>query len=231
MPKLATLAVFLVSLLHGVAVGADPIDEPGLVQAFDEPGLQPASAKTVIVAESSPPASPAQHTLRLELGAGLSSLVVDPDATAGYGGGAYLGYEYGRFGAELTVFLARNNYSGQLGDAGSAILDSFIAGNISLGPTFLVTSPDKPYHVRLDVAFGTYPIANAIQQLVWTFGLSAGVSVGYRINRWFGVGAKLRYHLFNLTQFGGDMLLDRATLQEIGVVDRLEIPIYVGLYF
>lgn len=207
----------------------EPADEPGLEERVDEPGLELDDALGIAGAA---PAPLAKHVLRFELGGGLSSLVVDPDVDAGYGGGFYLGYAYGRYGGELSVFLARNGYSGVLGEVGSAVLDAFIAGNITLGPTVRLTAAENPVDLTVDMGLGTYAIANAIQELVWTFGLSAGVSLGYRVTPWLGVGIKARYHLFNLARFGGgDDLIDRATFQRIGVIDRLEFPVYVGIYY
>lgn len=215
---LATLLVC--SLGDGAPAEAEGLDEPGLQMAADEPGIRVRG-----------PAAPSPHRFYLEAGFGLSSLVVDPDVDLGFGGGLYLGYAYGRFGGEISAYLGRNRYGDSVGEVGSEFVDAFIAGNISAGPTFLITRPDSRVRLSLDFGLGTYAIANPIQQLVWTFGLHMGASLAYRFTSWLGVGLKLRYHLFNLVRFGGGELLDRVTLSELGVLDRLEIPVFVGLYF
>lgn len=217
--------ILFVALPAGAALAGGPAlakgpDEPGLQMAADEPGIRVRA-----------PEAPSPHRFYLEAGFGLSSLVVDPDVELGFGGGFYLGYAYGRFGGEISAYVGRNSYADTVGEVGSAFVDAFIAGNISAGPTFLITRPDSRVRLSLDFGLGTYAIANPIQQLVWTFGLHMGASLAYRFTSWLGVGLKLRYHLFNLARFGGGELLDRVTLSELGVLDRLEFPVFVGFYF
>lgn len=220
--RLPVLLSALVSGMPPAQAWADRAsDEPGLVDYVDAPGIhiRPGPADDV-------------PAFRLELGGGLSSLLVDPDVKAGAGGGIYLAYGLnGRFGAELTIFLSQNRYGGELGNLGNPLLDAFWAGNISLGPILQLTRPGARLSVTVDLGLGVYVVASAIQDLNWTLGISGGMTFGLHVTRWFGVGLKLRYHLFNLATIAGNDLIDRKSLRELGVIDRFELPGYIAFYF
>jgi len=216
---MARMVILVVLCMPTLAAGA--VDEPGLAGGVDEPGLfeQWTAPKP-------------ERRFNLALGMGLSSLVVDPDTEQGVGGGLYFGARaYRRLGVELTVFASHNGYAGQSGNLGAALLDGFLAANITIGPTVELTPPGYWIRVSADGGMGAYVVISAIQEEVWTFGLAMGVTVEARLTDWFGVGVKPRYHLFNLGTLAGDPLRDRVSLQEVGVVDRLEVPLFLALHF
>lgn len=212
----ATLAFALVFALGGSTASADaPFAGPDL----DEPGV---TISDIPEATSDAPA------FRVELAFGLSSLVVDPDINQGIGGGIYVAYGlHSWIGVEATVFASHNTYKGQLGDASAA----FSGGNISLGPIFQLTKPGASFNITIDTALGFYHVVPTVQEGIWTLGISIGATIGLRLTRWFGIGIKPRYHLHNLANVSGPELLDLKSLRRVGVVDRLEIPAYVALYF
>jgi hypothetical protein len=223
---LGALAVLALLAVFGAQVvfAAEPVDEPGSRSRADEPGgtveRQP-SIRSVPAASNIP-------AFRLELGFGLSSLVVDPEMEQGIGGGLYLAYGlHRRVGVEVTGFFGRNKYGGTLGTYGA----SFLAGDIALGPIFQLTRPGSRFSVTADLGLGAYVVVPFLQESVWSLGLSGGVTLGLRLTRWFGVGLKVRYHLFNLARIAGPELKDMKALMKVGVIDRLEIPAYAAFYF
>jgi len=213
----------LVLLLLGPAIaradtGAQ--DEPGVHHKADEPAL-------VLVEAPAPGRSRFHEHVRLELGFGYSSLLEDPEVGEGYGGGLYLTWEfYRRLGVEVSAFVANNPYVGDLGDIGA----TFLAGNITLGPTLRLTPAGSRLSVNADLGVGTYVIVQMLQDKSWSLGLSGGLSVALRLASWFGVTLKLRYHLFNLTTIAGPELRDLKALQKMGVVDRFEIPLCLSFF-
>ena len=219
LPRLAALPLLL-SLLSTAPVAAEGrLDEPGLPAGPDEPGL----AERFVPAPSF-----ASRGFRVELGFGWASLLEDPEVGEGYGGGLYLSYEfYRRLGAEFSLFFSKNAYEDSLGEIGT----NFIAGNLTLGPTVRLTSPSSRWLVTADAAIGAYLIVPVMQDNVWTLGLSTGMTVGLKLARWFGVAVKLRYHLFNLATLSGPDLKDLKALLDVGVIDRLELPVCMSFYF
>ncbi len=166
--------------------------------------------------------------VRLELGFGWSSLLVDPDVGEGYGGGIFIGWIRYRVGVEVAAFVGVNPYDDRLGQIGSL----FFAGALTLGPVVHLTRPGADFSMTLEMGMGGYGIVSPLQGAIWTLGISGGTTIGYRLAPWFGIGLKLRYHLFNLTTFGsGPDLLDLKSVQRVGVIDRLELPAYVAFYF
>ena len=196
-------------------------DEPGVgLEGVDEPHT--------ITGDVTPAPVPRTPRARLELGFGYASLLEDPDVAEGHGGGLFFSYEmWGRLGAELTVFLSRNLYEDQLGTIGT----SFLAGNITLGPTIRLTPAGRRVLVTADLALGTYLIVPIVQENIWTLGISGGLTLAYRFASWFGVSIKLRYHLFNLANFAGPELRDLKALMKVGVIDRMEIPLCMTFFF
>lgn len=197
-------------------------DEPGVGgPGPDEPGL---SGSVTLAA----PASTSPREVRVALGFGYSTLLVDPDVGEGYGGGIYLAYDFwSRLGVELSVFAARNPYVGQLGAIGT----DFIGGNITLGPSLRLTRPGSRLFVHVDLAIGTYLIVPGLQENIWTLGLAGGLTVGLRLTSWLGLSLKPRYHLFNLATIAGPELRDLKALMEVGVIDRMEIPLCLSFFF
>lgn len=199
------------------------VDEPGAGTILEEPAMD---RLDVLRAPAGPLEKPV--AFRLELGFGWSSLVVDPQVGQGMGGGLYLAWGLNhRFGVELTVFFSTNPYDGKLASLGSYGY-AFMAGNITLGPIVQLTRPGSRFMVTFDLGLGAYVIPQVLQDMVWTFGISGGFTVGYRLARWFGFGIKLRYHLFHL---GGPDFRDPNAFQNVGVVDRFEMPGYLAFYF
>jgi hypothetical protein len=212
--------VYLLVLLAAAGAQAQgaPADEPGTQTIPDEPGV------SWMVSES----VGREPRFRIELGAGYASLLEDPDVAEGYGGGLYLSFEFvRRVGAELTAFFSRNPYEDRLGEFGT----SFLAGNITLGPTVRLTPDGARVLVTLDAALGSYLIVPVLQDNIWTLGISGGVTVALRITSWLGLSLKARYHLFNLANISGPEFRDLKALMEVGVVDRFEIPVCVSFFF
>ena len=223
---LGALAILLLLELAGPAAAraADPLDEPGARSVTDEPG----TTLVVPVDFRSLPTASKVPAFRLEFGFGLSSLVVDPDMDQGMGGGLYLAYGlHRRVGVELTAFFGRNKYNGTLGSYGA----SFLAGDVTLGPVFQLTRPGSRFSVTADLGLGAYVVVPFLQDSEWSLGISGGLTLGLRVTRWFGIGVKGRYHLFNLARIAGPELRDMKALMKVGVIDRLEIPFYVAFYF
>ena len=69
------------------------------------------------------------------------------------------------------------------------------------------------------------------QDEAWTLGIYGGGTFGVRVFGWLGVGVKLRYHIFNLSTVSGEDLRDIKALNEMGVVDRFELPVYIAFYY
>jgi len=223
LPGLLLLAAWCPALAAG--------DEPGSVSLEpEEPGLRLELGPEGVVARSAAVAPAANLSrFRIELGFGLSSLLVDPDVSEGMGGGLTLSYGlHRRLGVELSVFFGSNGYEGKLGSFDVA----FLAGNISLGPTFQLTRPGSRWLATLDLALGSYlVIGRPIQEDSWSFGVGFGMTLGLKLTRWFGIGIKPRYHLFNLAHLGGGELKDLKALTKVGVIDRFELPGYLAFYF
>jgi hypothetical protein len=209
---LAMLSVLAVTLPAVAHAGAD---EPGAAAALEEPGNE---IRTVPGPVEKAPA------FRLELAFGWASLVKDPDLGQGMGGGLFLAWGLNhRLGVELSVFVSANPYQGALSTYGQ-----FLAGNITVGPIIQLTRPGSRFMATIDLGMGAYYIPLLLQESVWTFGISAGLTLGYRFARWFGIGIKARYHLFHLA--GGEFR-DLKSFQKVGVVDRFEMPGYMAFYF
>jgi len=204
--------------------GAEELDEPGAWSALEDPGL--GSLRLRQTGEPAPSGPP----FRLGLEFGLSSLVVDPEVSEGIGGGLNLAWGvHRRLGVELSGFFSKNTYTDSLGSYGA----SFLAGNVCLGPTVQLTRPGSSFTISADAGLGAY-VAYAMYSLregTWSLGLYGGLSLGYKLTRWMGVGIKLRYHLFNLARMAGPDLKDIKALMTVGVIDRLELPGYVAFYF
>lgn len=166
---------------------------------------------------------------RLELAAGWSSLLIDPDVGEGYGGGFFAAWGiHRRLGVELSVFFSSNPFEGALGKVGYR----FLAGNVTMGPIIQLTRPGSRFMVTVDLALGAYLIVPVLQDSRWTLGFSGGLTIGYRIARWFGLGLKWRYHLFNVARLAGpEDYYDVKSLQKVGVIDRMELPGYLAFYF
>jgi hypothetical protein len=212
--RLLLVTLLLAAPLRAIA------DEPGVDGAGpDEPGL---SGSVTLP----PPAS--AREVRIALGFGYSTLLVDPDVGEGYGGGVYLAYDFWkRLGVELSVFAAHNPYVGQLGAIGTA----FVGGNITLGPSLRLTRPGSRFLVHADLAIGSYLIVPGLQENIWTLGLAGGLTVGLRLTSWLGLSLKPRYHLFNLANIAGPELRDLKALMKVGVIDRMEIPLCLSFFF
>ena len=167
---------------------------------------------------------------RTELAFGWASLLEDPDMEQGYGGGLSftLGF-HRRAGIELGVFFAANPYSEELGDIGT----TFLAGVINMGPVFHLLDPDGRINLTLDAGIGWYVIIPPpiLQDESWTFGLYGGATLGIRIFSWLAVGFKVRYHIFNLVTVAGEDLRDIKALNEMGAVDRFELPFFVAFHY
>ena len=199
-------------------------DEP-FPRRSDEPGLK---RRLAVVPDTS--TGWGKFWFRTELAFGWASLLDDPDVEQGYGGG--LGFTLGfhrRAGFELAIFFASNPYSEELGDIGTA----FLAGAITMGPVFHLLDPDGRFLLTLDAGIGWYIIVPPpiLQDEAWTFGIYGGATFGVKVFSWLGVGFKLRYHMFNLSTVSGDDLRDIKALNEMGVVDRFELPFFVAFYY
>lgn len=198
------------------------VDEPGALVLLDEPGV------TVRDAPASPRLSPRLPMFRLELAAGYSTLLVDPDIGQGYGGGLFLGWGlHRRLGAEASIYITNNPFTGQFASIGN----SFLAGNIDLGGIVQLTRPGSRFSLTLDAGLGFYLIVPVLEGNVWTFGLYTGLTFAVHITRWFGIGVKCRYHLFNLATVSGPEYRDLKSFNKVGIIDRLEIPAYLAFYF
>ena len=178
------------------------------------------------------PYANAHHSFwyRLDLAFGWVSLAEDPDLDEGYGGGFSFAVGFHpRVGAEFNLFVGQNAFNGVFGTIDNS---SFLAFNLSLGPVVRLTPETWPVSVTGELAFGFYGIKDPIRQdLAWTLGVSGGVTVAYHIRRWVAVGFKARYNLFNLSSVAGEELLDIKTLDPLGVLDRFELPLFVGFFF
>jgi hypothetical protein len=214
--------LFSFLLWSPAAAMAQPADEPGTVNAVDEPRL---SLKEGVLSTAPGTSLP---MFRLEVGFGYSSLLVDPDVGGGYGGGFFFAWGlHHRLGVELTVFFTSNSFTGQLGSYGA----SFMAGNITVGPILQLTRPGSRFSITADLGLGAYIVVPVLQENTWSLGISGGLTFGLRFTRWFGIGVKLRYHLFNLARISGPEYRDLKSFNTVGVVDRLEIPGYLAFYF
>jgi hypothetical protein len=168
----------------------------------------------------------------VDLAFGLSSLLDDPDLGTGYGGGFSVVYGMRhRLGAELSVYAANNPYKGDLAALGG--FTSFLAGNVVLGPNVQLTRPGSRLSVTLEALLGVYVVVPPVpvQDPAATLGFAGGATLFYRVTGWFGIGLKLRYHLFNVANIAGPQLVDRKAFEKIGVIDRLEVPAYVAFCF
>ena len=230
--------VFLTMTVLAPSSSRAEIDEPGLLVPLDEPGAPlrrvnetgPSKTGASQRGPSEKGASSTTHhpAFRVALAFGLSSLVVDPDINQGIGGGLYVAYGLQTWiGVEATVFVSHNTYNGRLGEANAA----FSGGNISLGPIFQLTRPGARFSMTLDLGVGFYHVAPTIQAGIWTLGVSGGLTLGIQLTRWLGIGIKPRYHLHNLATVSGPDLMDLKSLRGVGVIDRLEVPVYVALSF
>ncbi len=224
-------AAILLSLLLAPTAWAAG-DEPGSSSpGAEEPGLrlELAGPDASVARRIREPAAPAGPRFRLDFAFGLSSLLVDPDVGEGFGGGLSLTYGlHRRVGVELTLFFGQNPYDGKLGSFDV----SFLAGNISLGPTIQLTSPGSRFIVTADLSLGSYlVVGRPIQEDSWSLGVAFGMTLGLKLTRWFGIGIKPRYHLFNLARLGGGELKDLKSFTKVGVIDRFELPGYLAFYF
>ena len=197
-------------------------DEPGILAVADEPGIE-------IPTLTAAPAPKAKLSLfRLELAFGLSSLVVDPDVGEGYGGGLHLGLRLiPRVELEVAAAVGVNPYKDLLG--GAAAL--FLAGQVSLGTNVHILQPEGRFNLTLDAGLGAYVLVQGFQAESWTLGFYGGATFSVKLASWFGVGVRLRYHLFNIASMAGPEYRDLKSFMTIGVVDRLELPAYVAFYF
>ena len=208
-----SLALFPLQVL-----GAEP-EEPGVGSMSEEPG----AVRSFRSREQG-----RIDRVRLELGAGYASLLADPDAKEGYGGGLYVSVEvYWRLGVEVSGFFARNVYEGDLGEFGA----SFLAGNISLGPIMRLTPAGSRLLATVETAVGFYPIVPLLGEEIWTMGVSFGFTVAIKITSWLGLSIKPRYHLFNLGNISGSELRDVKAFSAVGTVDRFELPLCVSFFF
>jgi hypothetical protein len=229
MTRTLLLSLVLLALGKGAAVASD---EPGSTFAeTEEPGLRwelPGPEAVAVRGAASTPGVGLPR-FRIELGFGLASLLVDPEVSEGMGGGISLSYGlHRRIGVEASIFFATNGYDGKLGSFDVA----FLSGNISLGPTLQLTRPGGRWLATLDLAIGSYlVIGRPIQEDSWSFGIAFGMTLGLKLTRWFGVGIKPRYHLFNLAHLAGGELKDLKALTPVGVIDRFELPGYLAFYF
>ncbi|MBW2731506.1 MAG: hypothetical protein JRH20_03880 [Deltaproteobacteria bacterium] len=194
---------------------------------LDEPGI------TLQRAPSATPDTDAPDTdapaFWVRLGAGMSSLVVDPDINTGVAATLALGMRiYRRFSVEAQLAAAYNPFGGDLGEAGHV---AFGGGSLSLAPQIELTRPGAAFAVILDTGIGFYYTAPMLQEGSWSLGFSAGMGLEWRIFHWLALGVRARYHLFNITRISGPELIDVKSVQQIGIVDRLEIPGYVALTF
>lgn len=167
---------------------------------------------------------------RLDLGFGWASLAEDPDVDEGFGGGFSFAVGFHpRIGVEFTLFAGQNAFNGEFGTIANS---AFLAWNLSLGPVVRLTPEGWPVSVTGELAFGFYGIKDPIRQdVAWTLGVAGGVTVAYHLRRWIAVGFKLRYNLFNLSTVAGEELLDIKSLESLGVLDRFEMPFFVGFFF
>jgi hypothetical protein len=192
----------------------------------DEPG--PAAELQRAATAESGARGPRLPAFRLELAFGYNSLLVDPDVGHGFTGGLYFAWGlHRRVGAELSVAFSKNPYEGLLATLGA----DFWSGNITAGPIVQLTRPGSRISVTIDTGMGVYLVAPILQESVWTFGLSMGLTASIHLTRWLGLGVKCRYHLFNLANLSDHDLRDPKALMKVGVVDRLEIPVYLAFYF
>jgi hypothetical protein len=199
-------------------------DEPGAEsRLLDEP------SPTIHQATSLSPATISRLPMfRLELAFGYNTLLVDPDVGQGYGGGIYFAWGlHRRWGVEASVFFGRNPFQGQLGSYGNA----FLTGNVTAGPILQLTRPGGRFSVTLETGLGTYLIVPVLEANTWSLGFYGGVTAAVRLTRWLGIGIKMRYHLFNVATISGPGYRDLKSFTSVGVVDRLEIPVYVAFYF
>jgi hypothetical protein len=203
-------------------------DEPNPYMSPEEPGLTDPRAPVASIS-ASPQKSRPDNRFRLEAGFGWSSLVVDPDVGEGFGVGLYMSWEFfWRLGVEASVYFAKNPYDE---DALGNIGRDFLSGNISLGPSMRLTPANSRYILTADLLLGTYIIVPVLQENIWTMGLSGGFSFSVRLFSWFGISVKFRYHLFNLATLSGPELLDLKSLNDVGAIDRFEIPVCLAFYF
>lgn len=203
-----------------------PADSPArYTRVGDEPRLIGRATTTV-----STPSGWGDWWLRTEVAFGWSSLVVDPDIDEGYGGGLFItaGF-HRRVGLELSVYFAENPFNGKLGEPGS----TFLSGNISFGPVVRLLDPAGRLQITLEAGMGFYliPPPPILQDPAWTLGIYGGGDLSFRIFSWLGVGFKLRYQLFNLTTVSGSDLRDIKSFQTMGVVDRLDLPVYLSFHY
>jgi hypothetical protein len=192
----------------------------GTPDTADEPGLAGLSQR----AEGTGVGS---FWFETALAFGYSSLLADPDVDHGYGGG--LDFTFGfhpRLGVHVSVYFTTNPYTEQLGAIGS----SFLAGNITLGPVVRLLPPQWRTQLNLMGGLGAYIVyvAPGLWQEDWNFGINFGAALSVKIVSWLGVGVRLRYHIFNLA---GGQMKDVKSFTEVGVLDRLELPVFVAFYF
>lgn len=203
----------------------DPYSPPTII---DEPGTYYYQEQNLLLPDFDPAKVSDSPRFRLELGAGPTSLLVDPDLGSGYGAGAYLTYGlHNRLGYMLSAFFSKNDYKGKLGQAGHA----FLAGNITLGPTVQLTPPGSRVIVSLDFGLGGYLIVPVVQDNVWSLGVLGGTTLAWRLAKHFGLEIRCHYHLFNVFNISGPLFKDLVALKNVGVVDRLEIPLLLAYYF
>ncbi len=161
-----------------------------------------------------------------QLAFGFASLMEDPDLDPGYGGGVFLTLGFHRrVGLEAAIFFSRFAYAEELGAIGS----TFIAGNVTSGGVVRLLQPEGRLQLNLEAGLGGYLVyvAPGLWDGQWTLGAYGGASFAVRLTSWIGLGIKLRYHLFNLA--GGEMR-DIKSFREVGVLDRLEMPVFVAFY-
>lgn len=186
--------------------------------AYDEPRLETLAH------------GPFTFWYRIEAAFGYASLLVDPDMTEGYGGGLSFTFGFHRWlGVELALAVTNNEFEDQFGTIEGS---NFMIVDFTLGPVVRFTPLHWRFVATTELAIGPYMIKDAIRQaMVWTLGVSGGLTVAYRVTDWVAVGVKLRYNLFNLATMAGEELIDVKALREVGVLDRLDLPAYVAVYF
>jgi len=192
----------------------------------DDPGLARLLRRGPAIEEEAEPPAPFEPEhwplFRFGMAFGYASPLVDPDVNEGYGGG--LDVALGRrLTLELRSSAAYNRYVDPLDNMGV----QFISGDITLGPGYAFFV--RP---RLRMAFfgGVGPAwMSTWLGITWSIGVMGGMGLEWEVNRWFGLRVEARYHLFHLTEIGGEKFYDRRALRTIGPVDRLDIP--VGLVF
>lgn len=220
--RIVTVVIAVISIV-GTSSRALGRDEPGDPSAVDEPGIE---LPVLQVAVAAPEAR--LSLIRVELAFGLSSLLVDPDVGEGYGGGLHVGVRLvPRVELEVAAAVGVNPYKDLLGGAASL----FLAGQVTLGSSVHLLAPEGRLNLTVDAGLGAYVLVQGFQAESWTLGFYGGATFSVKLTSWFGVGVRLRYHLFNVAQIAGPEFRDLKSFTAVGVVDRFELPAYLAFYF